>query len=224
MVKNKNQVNWKRLFLELMVVFLGVSGSFIINNWRDSKKNIELEYRYINSFVQNIDSNIVFLKENIGVDTLTLSELKNKMNVLEERDVHPDSLMSIIEIVLSVSKLELQKSTFDDIKYSGNLNIIRDFSIKEKIISYYNLIDGAIYIDGYYNRYFSEMILPFVVSNYSFSEGVFFNKSPQNQRRVFNYVAGYYSMKAQRTDVLKEMLDESELLKNELVEYMNTNF
>ena len=160
MVKNKNQVNWKRLFLELMVVFLGVSGSFIINNWRDSKKNIELEYRYINSFVQNIDSNIVFLKENIGVDTLTLSELKNKMNVLEERDVHPDSLMSIIEIVLSVSKLELQKSTFDDIKYSGNLNIIRDFSIKEKIISYYNLIDGAIYIDGYYNRYFSEMILP----------------------------------------------------------------
>ena len=219
-----NRVNWKKLFLELMVVFLGVSGSFFINNWRDSKNNIELEQRYINSFVQNIDSNIVFLKNDIGVDTVALSTLKNKMNILEKGDVHSDSLMSIIQIVLYVSKLDLQKSTFDDIKYSGNLNIIRDYNIKEKIISYYNLVDGAIYIDGYYNNYFSDMILPYMMNNFSFSEGVFFNKDPQNQRKVFNYVAGYYSMRMQRTEVLKEMLNKSELLKKELVKYMNTNF
>jgi len=151
MMKNKlsqNKPNWQRLLLELLVVFLGVSSGFVLNNKRDDYKDKKLEYNYIESFIQNIDTNIVNLSNDIHEDTLWRNALIPKIMLIQTKKFPDDSIHILLTSILQASKAALVTSTYEDIKSSGNFNIIRDFRIKESIISYHSEIEGVKYVDN----------------------------------------------------------------------------
>ncbi len=220
-LKQTKTINKQKLFLELLVVFLGVSAGFILNNLREGQKDRKLEQRYIESFIQDIDSNIVSLKEIINEDTLVQESLNRKLKVLGSADIPQDSINQIISMILSVSYLDLQTSTFEDIKFSGNLNLLRNYELKGKIVSHYDLLDVAKYVDGHYNHFFSETMLPYLLENYSLSEYKFFTDNHHSQRKFFNIASGYSSIRTQRTMLLKDVVSESEKLVKELKQYLD---
>ncbi len=220
-LKQTKTINKQKLFLELLVVFLGVSAGFILNNLREGQKDRKLEQRYIESFIQDIDSNIVSLKEIINEDTLMQESLNRRLKVLGSADIPQDSINQIISMILSVSYLDLQTSTFEDIKFSGNLNLLRNYELKGKIVSHYDLLDVAKYVDGHYNHFFSETMLPYLLENYSLSEYKFFTDNHHSQRKFFNIASGYSSIRMQRTMLLKDVVSESEKLVKELKQYLD---
>ena len=62
---NINKYNWGRLGLELIVVFLGVSSGFLLNNWRMEKQETQLKHKYISGFLQDVNNNIPEFKNEI---------------------------------------------------------------------------------------------------------------------------------------------------------------
>lgn len=221
---NKEKINWRKLLLELLVVFLGVTSGFVLNNWRDNNKNIQLEKRYIESFIQNIDSNIVSLEDDIATDTVLLNKLDEKLKASAFSELENDSIISFVNLILYVSKLDIQTSTYEDIKHSGNLNIIHNYSLKENIVEYYDYVSGAFYVDKHYNSFFSEQILPFAMKNINFNASRFMTNDKNNKIRLFNIGMGYYSMRQQRTIVLKGLLKESKKLKSQLEVYLKEEY
>jgi len=79
MVESKNQIqkirdyDWKKLFFELIVVFLGVTAGFLLNNWQLEKQDELLDKKYMNGFLQDVNTNITELKTAIESDSLWLN-------------------------------------------------------------------------------------------------------------------------------------------------------
>lgn len=61
--KKSKKYNWQRLILELLVVFLGVTAGFLLNNWRMKAQKYQLEKTYITGFLRDVNDNIVRLEE-----------------------------------------------------------------------------------------------------------------------------------------------------------------
>ncbi len=83
MVKSKNKIqkirdyDWKKLFLELIVVFLVVTAGFLLNNWQLEKQDELLEKKYMSGFLQDVNTNITELKTAIESDSLWLNREKD---------------------------------------------------------------------------------------------------------------------------------------------------
>jgi len=138
------------------------------------------------------------------------------LNSIINKSIKLDSAQAMIKMIVKISRLDANKSTFEEISNSGNLNILTDFELKSQIVKYYLDLGGVEFIDEYFNKYFSDFVMPFILSEYSVLTGEFNNKSVVNSVRFSNVVAGYYSMVQQRVAAYESLLNDSYLLRDEL--------
>ncbi len=61
MKKKKNKRSWTYYFLELLVVFIGVTAGFLLNNWRDDNAELRLEKKYLESFYADVETDAIDL-------------------------------------------------------------------------------------------------------------------------------------------------------------------
>jgi len=226
----KNTVNrivnyeWGKLFFELIVVFLGVTAGFVLNNWRMDQDERKIEQKYLASFLQDIKLDIPELENAVRTDSLWLSRAKPLLNAIINKNITIDSAQTIINMIVTISKIDAHSSTYEEISNSGNLNLISNFELKAQIVDYYLALGGVDFIDDYFRNYFSDFVMPFVLTEYSVLTNEFKNKEVINSVRFSNVVAGYYSLIQQRSEAYKSLLKDSYLLRNELnknIEFSN---
>ena len=207
---------WGKLFFELIVVFLGVTAGFVLNNWRMDQEERKIEQKYLASFLQDIKFDIPELEIAVRTDSIWLSRAKPLLNAIINKNIKIDSAQSIIKMIVTISKIDAHSSTYEEISNSGNLNLITNFELKAQIVDYYLALGGVDFIDDYFRKYFSDFVMPFVLTEYSVLTNEFNNKEVINSVRFSNVVAGYYSLIQQRCEAYKSLLKDSYLLRNEL--------
>ena len=148
--KLKIDYKWKKIFIELLVVFLGVTAGFLLNNWQNEKKDELLETKYLNGFLRDAEKNISDLNETIAADSLWLKAMLAKLKKISDGTITVDSAEATIESITSISGITFQTGAYENITNSGNLNIIRDYALKEKIVDYYSLISDVKFFDNYF--------------------------------------------------------------------------
>ena len=202
-------IEWKRLLLELIVVFLGVTAGFLLNNWQMEKQDLRLEEKYMAGFRQDVHYNIDELKAAISSDSSWLQNAKSKLLPIRDGTITFDSANAIIKQIISISKINLQTGTYQDIINSGNLNIINNFKIKKQIVDYHVAISGVEFVDNYFYNYFSDIVMPYIFSNFSVLHGRIEDPKIIYSVQFANLIAGYFSMVQQRQSAYKEMLQKS---------------
>jgi len=207
---------WGKLFFELIVVFLGVTGGFLLNNWRMEQEERVLEEKYLSSFLQDVNYDIPELENAIKTDSIWLAKAKPLLASIVNKNIKIDSAQIIIKMIVTISKVDAHSSTYEEISNSGNLNIISDFELKAQIVNYYLALGGVGFIDDYFHKYFSDFVMPFILTEYSVLTGEFNNENIINTVRFSNVVAGYYSLVQQRIDAYTSLLDDCYLLRDEL--------
>jgi len=207
---------WGKLFFELIVVFLGVTGGFLLNNWRMEQEERVLEEKYLSSFLQDVNYDIPELENAIKTDSIWLAKAKPFLGTILNKNIKIDSAQIIIKMIVTISKIDAHSSTYEEISNSGNLNIISDFELKAQIVDYYLALGGVGFIDDYFHKYFSDFVMPFILTEYSVLTGEFNNENVINTVRFSNLVAGYYSLVQQRIDAYTSLLDDCYLLRDEL--------
>ena len=215
---------WGKLFFELIVVFLGVTGGFILNNWRIEQEEKKLEHKYLASFLQDIEFDIPELESSVKADSVWLSRTKPLLASIIDKSIKIDSAQAMIIMIASISKIDAHNSTYEEISNSGNLNILTDFELKTKIVDYYLALGGVGFIDEYFHSYFNEFVMPFIFSEYSVLTNEFNDKRIINSVKFSNVVAGYYSMVQQRIAAYQSLLKDSYLLRDELNKKINLKF
>ncbi|MCW8805094.1 MAG: hypothetical protein OQK56_01430 [Ignavibacteriaceae bacterium] len=208
---------WGKLFFELIVVFLGITAGFVLNNWRMEQEEKKLEEKYISSFLQDINYDIPELEDAIKTDSVWLARSEPLMISIINKKIEIDSAQSMIKRIVSISKIDAHSSTYEEISNSGNLNIISDYELKAQIVDYYLALGGVGFIDDYFHKYFSDFVMPFVLTEYSVLTGEFNNTAVVNSVRFSNVVAGYYSLVQQRLAAYKKLLADCYLLRDELL-------
>jgi len=216
--KKVNKSNWKYYIIELLVVFVGVTAGFLLNTWRQENAKLELEHKYLTSFYndvtfdeKNLDSLII--NSQMKADTL--------MKILKESGVKDIPLseelaQKIVREIISIEWFSPSNDTYEDIKNSGNLNLITEFKLKEKISSYYKFLIEVKNIEQFYKDHMNNYGFPILYKNYHLFKGEFVNKKSYLSLEFTNMYLGVLALIQQNNRIYKEALGKNQGLKDEL--------
>lgn len=215
-IRKIKNYEWGKLFFELIMVFLGVTAGFVLNNWRMEQDERNLEQKYLASFLQDVKMDIPELENAIRTDSMWLATAKPLLNSIINKNIKIDSAAVMIKMIVKISRIDANSSTYEEISNSGNLNIITNFELKAMIVDYYLALGGVGFIDDYFHNYFSDFVMPFVLNEYSVLTEEFNDEDVVNSIKFSNVVAGYYSLVQQRIEAYNSLLKDSYLLRNEI--------
>jgi len=208
--------NGKKLFLELLVVFLGVTAGFLLNNWKQDSRDHQLEQKYLEGFAEDAQANFQELSSYTKSDSLWISQVKPKLNELREQTITHDSALVLLKSIVVISKSTIHTGTYENITNSGNLNLIRNYDLKKLIVDYHVSAKGVEFIDNYFYQYFNNYVMPFVFENFNILDGTLNNPKIIHSTRFSNIIAGYFSMVQQRESAYKDLLNKSITLQRKL--------
>ena len=136
--------NFKKYALDFIVVFLGISVSFGLNNLNEKRKDRVSEKNYYENLLEDARQDLSNLENQI-MDCEQRLDASNEILILVQNN------SSIKEIVSNSFNAVRQMSnhfkpidaTYEDLKSSGNLKLIQDNSLKNEILNYYSYLKGV---------------------------------------------------------------------------------
>jgi hypothetical protein len=198
----KRKKGWLWLGLELIVVFIGVTAGFLFDNFREDQANRRLEQKYLESFYNNLraDSSeiqrmILNSRNNIDISGRTVASM-------QAGTLTSDSALITFSVMATYNNLNLENATYESVVNSGNLGILRDFDIQEKIVYYYGMHDDMRYVEEVYNDYITNYIVPFGSRNLDFITGEFIDQFSVNDIAFRNITSGYYVLVTQKMELV----------------------
>lgn len=214
----KKKINWLYYLIELLVVFIGVTAGFLLNNWREENTSIKLEQRYLTGFYKDLDS------DRESLDSLifrTQQKTEKLLAVLKELEFDTDALtekmaQEIIGQILYMEWLSPSNDTYNDIINSGNLNLISNYVIKEKLSSYYGLLKEVKNVEQFYLNHMNQFGFPIIYKNYHVLKREFVDDLCYRSLEFTNMYLGIISFYQQNIEIYKQTLEKNLELKDEL--------
>ena len=218
-IKKIRKINWANRLAELLVVFLGVSAGFILQNYKENLQDEKLEQNYIASFIDDVNTNILSLRNQITEDSLWIENNSYAIRFIFKDSLSYDSACSLVRKMVMFSEFSEQTDTYEDIISSGNLNLIKNYTVKKEIISYYKSLKDIEILDVFFKNYFSDDLMPFVMHKYDLVNKKIIPIDAYKSIEFVNIYVGYFSYSQQRMNTHKELLEQSTNLRNLLKEY-----
>lgn len=211
------KIEWKSKILDLLIVIIGISIAFQLNNWNESKKSDEEAKRYLASFIeenQGNENNLIqaldFLSENKkNIDTL--------MNLLLTKKYRDGRMNIFISSMMTLQDFRPSMITMDNIKASGEFDLIRDIDLRKQIISTYDSYASTSTFDQMIMDYANDYVTPYFFENVRFSDLSSINKNILEDPAFENIVIGYMTLMTQQINGYKESLKQVKTLNEYLI-------
>jgi hypothetical protein len=177
-------------FLEILLIFIGVTVAVAFGNWNEKRKEKIIEKNYLELLSAEVSENKVVIDQMINKYNTRIEVLKKVLNHTgpNPSNISSESFDSLLVLSLSSPNFELTNSTTDELLNSGNGNLIRDIKLRILITkwnSYYksysladqkvtlNSLEKYIYLEG------SAIKIDKTSSRYTYAKGL-------NQANFFN--------------------------------------
>jgi len=144
MEKNKTGKYLKYAIGEIVLVVIGILIAISINNWNENRINDNIEKTYYQRFLDDVYLDEEILIQQIELTKNRLFSANTLLSYLQQENVNMKQIANAIRNSVSRSdfKIEPTKITYEDVKSSGNLNLIRNFVLKYKLDKYYANLEG----------------------------------------------------------------------------------
>lgn len=212
----KSKTSWLRLSLELIVVFIGVSAGFLFDNYREEQSNRKLEDKYLESFYNNVRADSVELQNMIQSNQNNIDISGRTVALMQAGTCTNDSALLAFGVMATFNNLNMEDATYESAVNSGNLGLISDFGIQEKIVYYYRSHEDMRYVESVYNDYISSSILPYLTKKLDFISGEFVEEFSVNDTEFRNITAVYFTLSNQKMEIVQTLDSLNTDLKNSL--------
>src|SRR4249919_323086 len=132
---------WTHYFFEFLMLFLAVFAGFLAENWREHIVERKREKEYIRSMIEDLSRDTTELSLNNSIrkeavimydSVITLLNIKNRSQFEQQR------IYYLARMGLRLSSFPiLNDRTYEQMKSSGNLRLIHEKEISDKITHYY---------------------------------------------------------------------------------------
>ena len=214
------KINWPDHFVSLLVVILGISIAFFLENKRESFNLSHQESEYIAGLLEELSYNAVYLDTMLYYNELIFTATQKLTNATLGQPIEDDSILArfISSIQLPVVLLP-QRTAYESLKSSGKMTLISDFQIRNKIISLHEYFyEGAKIYDQAVSEHVRDYIKPYVIDNVTYLTSTTvdntFLEDHRFQKIIFQYM---YSQEA-RNNFYQGVQSQT----NELIEELNS--
>ena len=175
-MENKTGKYFKYAIGEIILVVIGILIALQINNWNQSRLNKITEINYLRTIEKEITSNS-YINQSIVINRLPkkLESLKLAKKYCDNKLIVTDTLEFLNNVayggVFSGGYNFGERSSYDELINTGNLQLIRKDTVKNAIANYYSYINAvserANVHSSRFSNYTSEL-RPFNTENPSF--------------------------------------------------------
>ena len=140
--EGKNGKYFKYAIGEIILVVIGILIALQINTWNQNKKDQKLEQEYYCRLLEDVEQDYINYNNSIDLLNEKIKTNNTLIQKLLDNTMPLDSISPYIlkSIKYSIRNVSATTDAFEDIKSSGNLNIIKDISVKNKLASYYETL------------------------------------------------------------------------------------
>jgi hypothetical protein len=168
LTEGKTTKYFKYAIGEIVLVVIGILIALQVNNLNTERLNKHEEQNYLKAIRIDLKKDslkLASLVNGIGKQLTQLEKLKFELEsastVIKQDKEFATSLLTTFSFVP-------EKATTDDLKSSGNLNLISNQHVKDSLLSYYNHIDTRILaLHTSLITYSRDIIAPSLMTNYS---------------------------------------------------------
>lgn len=127
-------------FIEILLIFVGVTVAVAFGNWNEKRKEKIIEKNYLELLSSEVRENKVTLDRMITKYKSQIVILKKVMDLTGpvQSEISMQSFDSLLVLSLSSPNFELTNSTTDELLNSGNGNLIRDINLRILITQWNN--------------------------------------------------------------------------------------
>jgi hypothetical protein len=134
---------WTEYLVEIIVIILGITISFALDEWKEQRQKKELEQVYLKSLHNDLIQDIRNLKRTIEETQLVIRQAKMLLAQAElspradSLPIPPVQFFTALRDILRRPLFIAHDATFSDLKSSGNMQIITDFPLKNALFGYF---------------------------------------------------------------------------------------
>jgi len=204
-ILKQSKIDWQNHFVELIVVFIGISGAFALNNWNESKQEKGLEKKYLTSLQAEIKIDIDHLNEIITATAQDSVEISELLKLLKDEKYEIDKILPYLNTMSSVEKFAPRIVTFESIKNSGGLEIISNYELRKLIIEIYLLYDQLIIVEELTFEFLKDYWMPYSIKQIDLVKNKVTNKNFVKEVEFGNLAGGFYSAINQQLSSYREI-------------------
>lgn len=222
--KNKSSgISWLKLLLELLVVFVGVTAGFLLNNFREEKVSREVENIYLENLMINLSADSSEIANHIEANRNNVEVSKRAVESFRDAAISPELALEALSVMVTYNDISLQDATYQSIVGSGNLGMISDIEFRMQLIAYYQFLDQVRSVETVHNDYISSYVLPFVMKNMDMTAGRTTENFDPNSIEFKNLTGGYYVVENQKMEMSLQLEVLNAQLKNRLKPKLKPN-
>jgi hypothetical protein len=131
---------WTHYFWEFFMLFLAVLLGFFVENQREHYIEHKREVEYVRSMIEDLKEDTASFNKLIQTNLITNKKIDTLISLLKgkERNTSVKKIYYMARTIpLSDEDLVLQNKTFEQLKGSGGLRLIRNTQTQNKIGAYY---------------------------------------------------------------------------------------
>ncbi|MEJ2595009.1 MAG: hypothetical protein P8100_07765 [bacterium] len=143
-----------------------------------------------------------------------------KQSVIIDQPLTEELAQKVVKNMLYLEWFSSSDDTYEDMINSGNLNIISDYSLKEKISSYYNFTSEVKNVEQYFLDHMDNYGLPILYRNYHLYKREFIDEKSFKSLEFTNMFLGVYALLQQNIKIYNQALQKNRELKLALEEVL----
>jgi len=204
--KEKNsrgpKAGWLRLSLELIAVFVGITAGFFLNNYQESKKDQKQEHRYLDSFRNDLVADSLNIQEHILEEQNNLDISRRAVIAMRGSGLSRDSARALMQVMATFNNFNMEDATYESIVNSGSLGLIRNYDLREELVTYYRFRASIDDVEEVFNNYINDYVIPHLFDKIDLISGDMAEDFNPRGREFKNIAGGYYVLMDQKLELI----------------------
>ena len=150
------EMRWAQVALELALLVLGILIALAVDGWMDDRRDARAERQYLELLVRDLDRDLEVLDEFIAYEKRQVADSVLAYRALRGGVAAEDREAVAVALSRLTSRrtLRLTRATYTDLLGTGNLRLIRNPGLRDRIVGLYETNERTLVIRDRNNQVF----------------------------------------------------------------------
>jgi len=132
------KINWKYAIGEVLIVIIGISIAFWLNNWNQQRSDQNLKEQYVSNLIEDVNAEIKKINEYEAQVRRKLDVIQSLTPELMNPNLRNDSTSFKVFELANIQNFNPENSTYQTLINSGDMKLLGDFELRRSIETHYS--------------------------------------------------------------------------------------
>jgi hypothetical protein len=154
------QMRWAQVVIELLLLVVGILIALAVDDWVQSRRDARSERQYLQLLVRDLERDDEIIREFITFEDRQVADGVTAYRALRgAADIEDkEAVAGSMSRLMSRRTLRLVRATYSDMVSTGNLRLIGNNALRDRIITYYETSDRRTAIVDRNNQFFVDQV------------------------------------------------------------------